>query len=429
MELKTVSKMFCGCKNDPFGAEKPNIYTCPVCLGLPGALPVPNKKAVEWCVKLGLALNCRIPLFSKFDRKNYFYPDLPKGYQISQYDQPFAIGGWLEINSPQYIRKKIGITRVHLEEDTGKLLHAQVEGKKVTLIDFNRSGIPLVEIVTEPDVRSSEEARLFLKKLYQLIRFLDIADADMEKGSMRLEPNVSVMLKNSSKLPPYKVEIKNINSFSFAKKAIDFEVKRHTDILEQGKIPVQETRGWDEKKSQTVSQRSKEEAQDYRYFPEPDIPPIRWTESQISGFKSQIPELPDMKIKRFMEEYGLSGYDANILTDKKETADYFEKAVKASPKISKAIANWIINKKADITKISPVELIELIQEKSQVAALPAGDLENIIDKVIRDNPKPVADFRAGKDTAVMFLVGAVMRLTKGQADASAARKILEGKLK
>ena len=437
VELKTASKMFCGCKNDPFHAQKPNIYTCPVCLGLPGALPVPNRKAVECCVKLGLALGCEIPLFSKFDRKNYFYPDLPKGYQISQYDQPFCINGRLD---------GIGITRVHLEEDTGKLLHATVEARKVSLIDFNRSGVPLVEIVTEPDIRGSEQARIFLKKLHQIIRYLGISDADMEKGSMRLEPNISVMKTppglihlgggrmasrevEVSELPPYKVEVKNINSFNFAKKAIDFEINRHIEILKTGKLPVQETRGWDEKKGITYSQRSKEEAQDYRYFPEPDIPPVRWTKLQISNFKLQIPEMPDAKISRFQKDFQLSESDAVRLTDSANIAEYFEKAVKIGKIPAKTVANFLINKKFDISKTSPQELIKLISAKSQIPAISDTELDQIIKKVISENPKPVSDYKSGKESAIMFLVGQVMRLSRGRADAVATRQILESRLK
>lgn len=482
VELKTASKMFCGCKNDPFHAEKPNIYTCPVCLGLPGALPVPNRIAVEWCVMLGLALNCEIPLFSKFDRKNYFYPDLPKGYQISQYDQPFAVNGQLVIARSKTTKqsseiatltpfarndnKVIRIRRVHMEEDTGKLLHATVEGKKCTLIDFNRSGVPLVEIVTEPDIRGSEEARIFLKKLYQIIRYLGISDADMEKGSMRLEPNVSVRLQCHSgdsdvtpedsriqagswtsqddDLPSYKVEIKNINSFNFAKKAIDYEINRQIELLNRGETPKQETRGWDEKKGITYSQRSKEEAQDYRYFPEPDIPPIRWSQSQISNFKSQIPELPEKKIKRFIRDYQLSEYDATILTDEKETADYFEECIKyvnsnklRDPSTSvgmtgsltpKIIANWIINKKADITKVSPEELVKLIVQKTQKSTISDEELDAAIKKILEANPKAVADYKSGKQQVIMFLVGQVMREVKGKGEAEKIKQKLKSML-
>ncbi len=335
VELATKSKMFCGCPADHF-AKKPNTQTCPVCLGLPGALPVPNKKSIEWTIKLGLALGCEIPLFSKFDRKNYFYPDLPKGYQISQYDQPFCVNGALH---------GVRIRRVHLEEDTGKLQHTTIEGKRVTLVDFNRSGVPLVEIVTEPDIRSGEEAKEFLKKLYQIVRYLDISDADMEKGSMRLEPNISVRPTGIKDLPNYKVEVKNINSFNFVKKAIEYEVNRHVALIESGETPVQETRGWNEGKGITVSQRRKEEAYDYRYFPEPDIPPIRWDSSQITEIKSQIPELPNEKAMRFKKEYQLNAYDTGLLTDTRQLADYFEECVKINKIPAKKLANWIINKK------------------------------------------------------------------------------------
>jgi len=460
VELKTNSKMFCGCSASYFGHE-PNTHCCPVCLGLPGALPVPNKKAIEWCVMLGLALNCEIPEFSKFDRKNYFYPDLPKGYQISQYDRPFCINGWLDIklnnpintNNPitQSANKKIRIRRVHMEEDTGKLMHATIDGEKCTLIDFNRSAVPLVEIVTEPDIRSSEEARIFLKKLYQIVRYLGISDADMEKGSMRLEPNISVRYQRHSGSPPaggasritegswtsqddnlprYKVEVKNINSFNFVKKAIDYEIIRHIELLKKGKIPIQETRGWDEKKGITYSQRSKEEAHDYRYFPEPDIPPIRWDKEQITKIKEQITELPDMKIARFMKDYGLSEYDATILTDTRGMSDYYEKAVELGIKnkesgINKTIANWIINKKADITKVAPEELIKLIATQAQKPTISDEELEKVIKKVISGNPKAVIDYKSGKQQVIMFLVGQVMREVKGQAEAEKIKKLLQ----
>jgi len=461
VELATKSKMFCGCPADWFG-KPPNSICCPVCLGLPGALPVPNRKAVEWCVMLGLALNCEIPLFSKFDRKNYFYPDLPKGYQISQYDQPFARSGELKIKvKSEKLKvseeKIVRIRRVHLEEDTGKLIHATVEGKKCTLIDINRSGVALVEIVTEPDIRGSEEARTFLKKLYQIIKYLGISDADMEKGSMRLEPNISVrILRHSGKsrlnrdasriplgswtsqdddLPPYKVEVKNINSFSFAKKAIDFEIDRHIEILNRGQEPTQETRGWDEKKGITYSQRSKEDAQDYRYFPEPDIPPIHWTGNQISNIKNQIGELPDAKLNRFISGYGLSEYDAAILTDDKKTAEYFEQTInikhitynkeQISPKM---IANWIINKKIDINKVSPEESIKLIFQNQRVTSMDEKELEIIIKQVISGNLKAVDDYKKGKQSSIMFLVGQVMRELKGKADPQTIRNILEKRL-
>ena len=420
VELKTKSKMFCGCPADFFKKE-PNTHCCPVCLGLPGALPVANKKAVEWCVMLGMALECQIPNFSKFDRKNYFYPDLPKGYQISQYDQPMCVSGKLNIILPDGSDKTIRIRRVHMEEDTGKLLHAKIDGKNCTLVDFNRSGLPLVEIVTEPDIRSSEEARIFLKKLHQIIRYLDISDADMEKGSMRLEPNISLRVVGVKDLPVYKVEVKNINSFAFAKKAIDFELKRHVYLLQEGKTPVQETRGWDEKKQITISQRSKEDAQDYRYFPDPDLPPLHWTEDALEKIKVQLPEMPDAKIKRFMKDYALSKYDSTILCDTKTTADYFEKSVASTKALKpKIIANWIINKKVDVAKTTPVELIAKISTSQQVSNITDDELYKIIQKIIQKNPKAVFDYKSGKESVQMFLVGAVMKEVK---DGSLVEKI------
>lgn len=421
VELKTASKMFCGCKNDPFFAAEPNIYTCPVCLGLPGALPVPNKKAIEWTIKLGLVLGCEIPLLSKFDRKNYFYPDLAKGYQISQYDQPFCINGKVETSFD-----KVGIRRVHLEEDTGKLLHTTIDGKKVSLVDFNRSGVPLVEIVTEPDIRSGEQAKEFLKKLHQIVQYLDISDADMEKGSMRLEPNISVRrtqnpeLNDQGKpmLPNYKVEVKNINSFNFVKKAIEFETARHIELLEEGKTPKQETRGWDEGKNATVSQRSKEEAEDYRYFPEPDIPPIRLNELQISELRTQIPELPDQKVARFKKEYELDTRNSELLTDSRQLADYYEESVKvAGEKITpQKLANWIINKKPNIDEVLPAGLVAEILKATEVVAVDAGELEAIMARVIGANEKAVADYKAGKEQAKMFLFGMVLKELKGKGD-------------
>jgi len=399
IELKTKSKMFCECTTDYFG-KKPNTYTCPVCLGLPGALPIPNQKAINWCVMLGLALGCKIPLFSKFDRKNYFYPDLPKGYQVSQYDQPFCIDGEIELSNG----KKIGIRRVHMEEDTGKLIHE--EGS--TLIDFNRSGVPLVEIVTEPDFDNAKDVREYLQKLQQIARYLEISDADMDKGQMRLEPNISI--KGSKKL--YKVEVKNINSFSFVEKAINYELKRQQEIIDNGETPIQETRGWDEKKQKTVSQRVKEEASDYRYFPEPDIPPIRWTQPQISKIKDQIKELPDEKFKRFIRQYQLNSYDSEILTREKNLADYYEDAVKVGKThevSAKQIANYIINRKPDIEEVLPAQLIQKIIQSSTVTKIDEGELDKTINEVIKNNEKAVSDYKNGKEQAIMFLVGQVLR--------------------
>jgi aspartyl-tRNA(Asn)/glutamyl-tRNA(Gln) amidotransferase subunit B len=434
VELKTNSKMFCGCPADHFG-KKPNTQTCPVCLGLPGALPVPNKKAVEWTIKLGLALGCDIATVSKFDRKHYFYPDLAKGYQISQYDEPLCTGGNLD---------DVRIRRVHLEEDTGKLIHASVDGKRVSLVDFNRSGVPLVEIVTEPDIHSSEQAKIFLKKLHQIVRYLDISDADMEKGSMRLEPNISLRTQNTEPaslagrpndqnktLPNYKVEVKNINSFRFVGKAIDFEIARHSKILDKGNTPPQETRGWDESKNATVSQRSKEDAMDYRYFPEPDIPPMRFTKLQISEFRTQIPELPAAKKNRFLKDFHLPPQDVDILTDTRDFADYFEEAIRVGKDhdlTPKHIANFLINKKVDREQILPATLIKQIMEAKQVVHMDEAALDVIVHSIIESNPKAVADYRAGKTTVIMFLVGAVMREAKGIAQADTVKKKLENLL-
>jgi len=284
LELKVRSKMFCRCRADYFG-KKPNSLTCPVCLGLPGALPYPNKKAIEWTVLLGLALGCEIPLEAKFDRKNYFYPDLPKGYQISQYFMPFCRRGHLTVKTANCKQKVVRINRVHLEEDTGKLLHTDFEGQNLTLIDFNRAGVPLVEIVSEPDLDSIEEMIEYAKKIRQLVKGLEISDADMEKGQMRFELNISLRRSGNQKLPSYRVEVKNINSFKFLEKAAKYEIRRQTEIWEAGKKPLQETRGFAEKRQVTFSQRGKEEAKDYRYFPEPDIPPIRWKKSQIESLR------------------------------------------------------------------------------------------------------------------------------------------------
>jgi aspartyl-tRNA(Asn)/glutamyl-tRNA(Gln) amidotransferase subunit B len=411
VELATKSKMFCGCPADHF-ARVPNTQTCPVCLAMPGGLPVPNKKAIEWTIKLGLALRCEIPLFSKFDRKNYFYPDLPKGFQISQYDQPLAVHGSLA---------GVRIARVHLEEDTGKLVHSG----NMTLIDFNRSGVPLVEIVTEPDIRSADQAKEFLKKLYQIIRYIGISDADMEKGSMRLEPNISVRPAGSKELPKYKVEVKNINSFNFVKKAIEYEVKRHIDLLEQGKTPVQETRGWTEGKNETVPQRIKEEANDYRYFPEPDIPPMRWDSVFVNGIKAQLPELPEARNTRFMKEYALNAYDSGLLTDSRELADYFEECVKLKAVLPKKLANWLINKKVNIDDVLPATLVKSIVQASAVATISDTELENVIQQVIGENPKAVADYKKGKTQVLGFLIGMVMKQLKGKGNPESIKKTFQ----
>ncbi|HEX7042969.1 MAG TPA: Asp-tRNA(Asn)/Glu-tRNA(Gln) amidotransferase subunit GatB [Patescibacteria group bacterium] len=445
IELNTKSKMFCGCDNNWFG-QTPNSHTCPVCLGLPGALPVANKKAIEGCIKIGMALNCHIPLVSKFDRKNYFYPDLAKGYQISQYDQPFSENGFIILSSG----KKIGIRRAHMEEDTGKLMHATVDGEKVSLIDFNRSGSPLVEIVTEPDFDSAKEVKEYLQKLQQIARYLGVADADMEKGAMRLEPNISLRKSGQKELPDYKVEVKNINSFTFVEKAIEYELIRQAELLDKGERPAQETRGWDEDKKMTISQRSKEEAADYRYFPEPDIPQFEWTKEYLDGLRKEIPELPDDKKTRFVKEYSLSEYNSEQLIRTQQLADYFEECVRVSsslrhPEQSEGsystskdsspsaqndisptkIANTIINKKVDIEKVLPAELVKDLKKAEITDTLSLEELHSVLNPILESNSNVVEDYKSGKTNAIMFLVGQAMRELKGRAKADTVKKELE----
>ncbi|KKR02864.1 MAG: Aspartyl/glutamyl-tRNA(Asn/Gln) amidotransferase subunit B [Microgenomates group bacterium GW2011_GWC1_39_12] len=412
VELKTNSKMFCGCPADHFGKE-PNTQTCPVCLGLPGALPVPNKKAIEWCIKLGLALHCTVPAESKFDRKNYFYPDLPKGYQISQYDKPLCENGWIQIND-----RKIRIRRVHQEEDTGKLQHIEAEGQQVTLVDFNRSGVPLVEIVTEPDFHTIDEVDQYVKQIRRIIRYLDISNADMEKGSMRLEPSISLRVSGSDELPNYRVELKNINSFRFVRKAIEFEIKRQSEILDLGETIVQQTRGWNESKQVTLPQREKEEAHDYRYFPEPDIPPMRFTNVFVEGIRKQIPELPDAKKSRFMKTYNMNESVADILIQEKELGEYFEKTVRLSQIPPVIIANALVNQSMDIQNVKPEEFINVINKKQQEKQVDTGVVETAIEAVIASNAKAIEDYKKGKVSALMFLIGMVKRELKGKGDAT-----------
>ncbi len=443
VEQKTKSKMFCQCSADYFG-KKANSHVCPVCLGMPGALPVPNKRAIENVILLGKALNGTINTVSKFDRKHYFYPDLAKGYQISQYDEPIVSGGYLDIQE-----KRFNITRVHLEEDTGKLIHEAED----TLIDFNRSGVPLIEIVTEPVFHNSEDVKVFLEELQVIIRYLGISDADMEKGSMRLEPNISLtkvpstkyQVPNKLQLPNYKVEVKNINSFRFVKQAIEYEIKRQTDLLKKGVTPKQETRGFDDKKVITYSQRSKEDAQDYRYFPEPDIPPMYFEETYLNNIFKQMPELPYQKVARYIDDFKIKEADAFIITRDYRLAKYFETVVskfkhqmlnsqeksclpagRLNNKIQnfeQTIANLIINRK--ISANIPInefikKALELITPKKTDEKL----LTITITKILEANEKAVDEFKKGKRNAIMFLVGQVMREMKGQADANMVREQL-----
>lgn len=411
VELATKSKMFCGCPAEHFGVE-PNTHTCPVCLGLPGALPVPNRKAVDWTIMLGLALGCKINENSKFDRKNYFYPDLAKGYQISQYDEPLCESGALTIGSGKN-SKQITIRRVHLEEDTGKLQHAQVNGEQVSLVDFNRGGVPLVEIVTEPDFRSIEEVDEYLKKLQKIVRYLGISGADMEKGSMRLEPSISI--STDGKLPAYRVELKNINSFRFARHALEFEIQRQINILEKGDKPTQQTRGWNEAKGETMLQRDKEEANDYRYFPEPDIPPMRFSREQIINIKNQIPELPDAKSARFQTDFDLTDYTANLLADDPEIAKYFEESVqvvkelKETSDLIKDVANWIVNKRVDVADTVPGQLVKFILKSKQVNQVDENEMDEFIQKLLEENQQLVSDIKNGKTAAIGVLIGKAIK--------------------
>ncbi len=430
VELKTKSKMFCSCSADYFGAE-PNTHTCPVCLGLPGALPVTNKQAIDWCILIAMSLNCEISMFSKFDRKNYFYPDLPKGYQISQYDLPFGKNGHMILKNG----KKIGITRVHMEEDTGKLSHVDGESS----IDFNRSSVPLVEIVTEPDFHDALEVKEYLQNLQQIVRYLGVSNADMDKGDMRLEPNISLSTIPFSefpisldRLPKYKVEVKNINSFKFVEKAINYELTRQEEILETGKNPLQETRGWDEKRALTFSQRVKEEANDYRYFPEPDIPPFRFTEDQISTLRLQVPELPEIKKARFIKLFSLSEYDSEILTREKDTADAFELVVAEAGRkeiTPKQIANIIINKKIDLATTDAIEIIDIIEKNNARPTVDEDTFKKALNDVLQANEKAVTDYKSGKESVIMYLVGQVMKTLSGSADAKTVKERLEALLK
>jgi aspartyl-tRNA(Asn)/glutamyl-tRNA(Gln) amidotransferase subunit B len=446
VELKTKSGMFCQCANGLEDAA-PNSQVCPVCLGLPGALPVPNKTAIEWTVKIGKALNCAISRHTKFDRKHYSYPDLAKGYQISQYDEPIARNGYLEFGKNHGTYKneerKFRIHRVHLEEDTGKLIHIGTE----TRIDFNRSGVPLVEIVTEPDFSSSADVKMFLEELHAIIRYLEISDADLEKGTMRMEPNISVRVLKAEgekpednknglgfELPKYKVEVKNINSFNFVKRAIDFEVARHIELLEKGEIPPQETRGWDSEKGITYSQRVKEDAHDYRYFPEPDIPPFTLEDSYIEAIVKTAPELPKAKMDRFIKEYKLKELDSYIITRDKKLSTYFETVLIAIKKenkensIEQKVVGAIVNKRVS-TELKPEEFAKKFLELIRPVETDSELLDSSVKTVLEGNQKAVTEYESGKQTVIMFLVGQVMKQMKGKADASTVRKALEEKLK
>lgn len=429
-ELKTKSKMFCSCKNDPFGAKEPNTYTCPVCLGMPGALPVANRQAIEWTIKLGLALNCKINLFSKFDRKNYFYPDLPKGYQISQYDIPFCYDGYIDTTEG-----RVRIHRIHLEEDTAKLSHQEIDlngdGKleKATLIDFNRSSVPLVEIVTEPDIISAIQAKEYGQKLRQIMRYLDIANCDMEKGGMRLEANISLRKEGHQELPDYKVECKNINSFKFLESAIHYEIARQTEILQNGGTPVQETRGYNPNTSKTFSQRTKEDAADYRYFPDPDLPPIEFTTEEIEAIRATLPELPDAKAIRFTKDYNINEKLAQELTLNKQKSEFFEQVLEVAKKESldcQKLVNSLVNKKIEFNfEESANELIEKFKASSTSETIDQTELQSIIKKVLENNQDAVAKYKAGKTAVIGFLIGQIMQKIGKKADVNQVRETLK----
>ena len=435
VELNTKSKMFCRCSADYFG-HSPNTHTCPVCLGLPGALPYINRQAIEDCLKIGLALDCSVSEVSRFERKNYFYPDLPKSYQISQYRWPLCVSGKLQVKNNNNQDITIRINRVHQEEDTAKLTH-QFGNRNYSLIDFNRSGVPLVEIVTEPDFHDVESVRNYAKKLQQLFRYLKVSNADMEKGGMRLEANISLReLKSqnskvkSNELPNYRIELKNINSFRFMVAAIEYETKRQIGLIEKGQTLIQETRGWDEEKKQTYLQRSKEEAHDYRYFPEPDLPELAIDKGDLTKIKRDLSELPWDKAKRFTLKYGISSGNAKILTESREFADFFEDVVDKGQKQQiepRQIAGYLVNTRIDIKSATPEKIIEQIADKQIGVIDNMGELEKLVEEVLEQNPKPVLDFKNGKTSALQALIGAVMRKTSGKADIGKVHRILKQK--
>lgn len=470
-QLKTASKMFCGCNADYAGAE-PNTHVCPVCLGMPGVLPVINEKAIEGIVLTGLALNCTIAPFSKFDRKNYPYPDLMKGYQISQYDLPICRDGWLEIEV-EGKQRRIGITRVHMEEDTARLLHRvdPVTGEAYSLIDVNRSGTPLMEIVSEPDIRSAAEAREYLVRLRQVLRYIGVSDANMEEGNFRCDANISVRRKGETAFGT-KVEIKNMNSFRAVHDALLYEERRQVGVLEAGGKVEQETRGWSDERQMTLSQRSKEHAHDYRYFPEPDLPPLKLGAAFIERVRARLPELPAAKIARY-RGLGLSDYEAATLAEERPRAEYFERLMAAlsgdDARRAKLAANWMLGEVArwlnanqaeiDRFPLEPEQLAGLIEqvangtvtalvgkdvfeqmvatgesaeaiiERQGLAQISGADeLTGLVRKAIAENPRAVADFHAGKATAIKFLIGQVMRETKGRANAQVVQELLEREL-
>jgi len=459
VHLNTKTKAFCGCSTE-FGNE-PNSQVCPVCLGFPGSLPVLNKTALEYAIKVAVALNCKVQEYTKFDRKNYFYPDLPKNYQISQYDLPLSLDGFLDIQLENR-KKRISIRRVHLEEDAGKLIHKQ----ELSLVDFNRTGIPLLEIVSDPDINSPQEAYAYLTTLKSIIEYLGVSDCDMEKGSLRCDANISLRKKGMAL--GTKTELKNMNSFKSVKDALSFEVERQSELLSKGKSIIQETRLWDAKQAKTISMRTKEEAKDYRYFPDPDLSPFFITKDIIQEIEKSLPELPPQRQLRLIKEYKLSEHEAALITSERDIADYFEECTKIYPN-AKTVFNWLsgpvlseLNSRSlkirelGIKAADLVELIKFLQE-GEVTNLVAKEvlremvesrktakqiidekglsqisdkasLEEIANLVISENAKSVADYKAGKTNALMFLVGQIMKKSEGKANPRTVQGILKKKL-
>ncbi len=465
-ELKTKTKIFCGCATG-FGAEQ-NTHVCPVCLGLPGVLPTVNRRVVEFGIKAGLATNCTINPYSKFDRKNYYYPDLPKNWQTSQYDLPIAEHGWVDIDVDGK-KKRIRLTRIHMEEDAGKLVHSgtTIKDSITSNVDYNRTGVPLLEIVSEPDMSSAEEARIYMEKIKSIMEYIDVSNCRMEEGNLRADVNVSIRPAGSQELGT-RTEMKNINSFKGLEDAINYEIERQTDVLEDGGHVVQETRTWDPAKGITLSMRSKENAHDYRYMPEPDLPPIVTSPETIEKYRSELPELPDARRARLTKDYGLSDYDAGIITSSRAMAEYFDATVAAGadPKLA---ANWIMGDLAknlnedgiDITK-SPVNAERLgkmivlimkdtisgkiakkvfkemwtneddpekiVKDKGLVQITDTGAIEAAVDAAIAANPKAVEEYKGGKKKAIGALVGQVMKATRGKANPQMVNKMLAEKL-
>ena len=417
VELETKRKMFCDCSANHFGQE-PNTQTCPVCLGLPGALPVPNQEALRRTILLALALKCQINHQTWFDRKNYFYPDLPKGYQISQFFRPLGIKGQIKLNNDQTIR----IKEIHLEEDTAKSL---IRGNK-RLLDFNKSGVPLIEVVSQPDLKSAQEAKTYAKKIYHLVRALKISSADMEKGQMRLEANISLKKLPQDPLPGYKVEIKNINSFRYLHDAIIFEISRQTKLLLAGKKITQETRGYDAAKRVTYPQRSKEEAYEYRYFPEPDIPPLDLAQLfNLEKLARSLPKLPEEIKENLKKEYHLSDYQADIITRKyhQKGPEVLKIALRKKIIINN-VANAVINRDYPLEKLTPQEFIDRLQKASEINLVSGKELLKVIQKVINNHPRAVADYRAGKEATLGFLIGQIQKETQGKANIKQTHKML-----